>query len=184
MYHEKRFVVLSTIIIICCCCNVTGCAIVTRKATSAMQDTMEVHESADCVPLSTVQPPEFGKRFAILYSGKDSTDVYWGYTDDSLTNAFFWTTSSYPGFNYTVLVQDDYFTKHDSVSLSTLYGEYVYKFSDQYDVYQETGELINKKTGAKVNVMDPDSERLVIYSSATSVVYEYVLEKGTKIKIE
>lgn len=166
-----------------CVCLQAACKLPATNVDEPQPINTEVNVQKEMsVKLTDIDPPEFGKLFAILYAEKDATNVYWGYVENSIVDACFMTNSSYPGFGYTVMLQDDYFSQQDSVTLSTKYGEYNYTFVSSYEVFDENGELKNHGTGERVNRLDPDTERLSIYSSVSNVVYDYVLKKGTKIQ--
>lgn len=172
---------LVPVILFCLSIFMMGCSF-NKTISSPVSETES--ENLDCVLLKNVEPPHFLERFAILYSGSDSTNINWGYSDDSITQGYFWTTSSYPGFKYTILVQYDFFKFTDNVKLKTKYGEYQYAFDQKYPVFVENGELVNQSSGEKVNKLDANQEHLVIYSSVKKEAYEYILTKGTEIKIE
>lgn len=185
MLEQKRYslpsMLVTCFILFCSSFFVTGCS--SHENLSSISTETE-SQNDDYVLLKNVDPPEFMERFAIMYSGSTSTNLYWGYSNDSITQGFFWTTSSYPGFKYTILVQSDYFNQTDCLKLKTKYGEYQYTFTKKYPVFIEDGELINQDSGEKVNRLDSDNEYLVIYSSVQKEAYEYILTKGTEIKIE
>lgn len=138
----------------------------------------------DTVLLSDVQPPEFMKRFAIMYYGDNSADVMWGWAENRITEIFFWPKSSYPGFGYTVILQYDYFDGSDSITLCTKYGEYTYDLAYKVDVFQESGTLFRRDTGEDLNRLSPFDEQLLIYNSTTNIAYCFNLKRGTKIVIE
>lgn len=179
--YKKQEISMCALILVCAVLQASCGQGDKDSSTQIAEPTESVCETNDCVPLSSVEPPEFGKLFAIMYSGNDTTDVYWGYTDNNISNACFMTNSSYPGFGYTIMLQDDYFSPYKSVIISTKYGEYTYSFVDKYDVFWENGELTNRETGNAVNQLDYSTERLAVYSSVTNTVCEYKLKKGTKI---
>ena len=143
-----------------------------------------VLNGGDFVSLSEIVPPSFMQRFAIMYCNGSATNVLWGATKDNLMEDFFWSQSSYPGFGYTVIIQDDYFDLSDTVSISTQYGAYFYESADVYDVYLEDNKIIDRATGANLISDDAYSEILLIYSSIQQKAYLYKLKKGTTITIE
>lgn len=178
--HRSSILIL---ILICFVVQLAGCTKASGNSVVTQEVQCDEDSEQDTVLLSSVTPPQFGKRFAVLYAGNDSTNVFWGYSA-SITGSFFWADSSYPGFGYTILIQDDYFSKSNSIVLSTLYGTYEYEFVQEYDVFIENGKLISHQSGDEVNQLLVDTEQLAVYSEITHMVYEYKLVKGTKINIE
>ncbi len=169
------------IIQLCAISLCTGCSSVNSNTESVSTVT---EDTEDCISLDKIQPPEFMKKFAILYCNNMATDLYWGYAENEITDGYFWTTSSYPGFKYTVIIQFNYFKETNTVSLKTKYGQYVYTLDSVYSAFIENNELVNKDTGDKVNLLDPKTERLAIYNSVAEKVFQYTLKKGTTINIE
>lgn len=136
------------------------------------------------VPLSEVVPPKANGLFAMMYSGKDVIPIRWGNPSNVVTDGFFWGDSSYPGFEYPVIAQYDYFIKSDSVTLVTSYGSYKYTFERSCPVFVEDDSLIERCNGKKIKNINDMTERLVIYNSTESTVYLYSLEEGTDIIVE
>lgn len=172
----------TSLLIVFCLMFLCGCAY--SQASLESSEVTTDSDNADTVHLEDVEPPKFMQKFAVLYYDDKVLNVKWGWTQDTISEGYFWGVSSYPGFNYTVIIQYSYFEKSDKINLVTKYGKYTYSFVKDYDVYVENGELISKVDGSEVNQLDPDNEHLVIYSSVQNKVFEYKLTEGTKISIE
>ena len=172
----------TSLLIVFCLMFLCGCA--SSQASLESSEVTTDSDNADTVHLEDVEPPKFMQKFAVLYYDDKVLNVKWGWTQDTISEGYFWGVSSYPGFNYTVIIQYSYFEKSDKINLVTKYGKYTYAFVKDYDVYVENGELISKVDGSEVNQLDPDNEHLVIYSSVQNKVFEYKLTEGTKISIE
>lgn len=178
------FLPLYTISLLIVFCLVFLCGCASSQAPLESSEVTTDSDNTDTVPLEDVEPPKFMQKFAVLYYDDKVLNVKWGWTQDTISEGYFWGVSSYPGFNYTVIIQYSYFEKSDKINLVTKYGKYTYSFVKDYDVYVENGELISKVDGSEVNRLDPDNEHLVIYSSVQNKVFEYKLTEGTKISIE
>lgn len=171
---------IKKILIICTISMLLGGCTQQTESTEINDDEVR---STEGVLMSSIEPPSFMQRFAVLYYDNQHKDVLWGDTDAQITSGFFWDDSSFPGFNYTILIQVDYFTGANSVELATSYGKYEYEFVSDSPAYVENNTLMRKDTGTNVNKLDPNSETLVIYNSVDRQVYEYKLTEGTQINI-
>lgn len=74
------------IIQLCAISLCTGCSSVNSNTESVSTVT---EDTEDCISLDKIQPPEFMKKFAILYCNNMATDLYWGYAENEITDGYF-----------------------------------------------------------------------------------------------
>ena len=133
------------------------------------------------VSLSDVVPPVFGDNFLTLESAGCTSYVDWGISD----SWFCWRQSGYPGFGHQIVIQAfstlDGFLD-DTVTLTTDYGVYVYKKSQEYGAYcSDTNVLTELGTNKALSNFGTRGEKLYVFSNADKKATEYLLVEETTI---
>lgn len=182
-----KFVACMMLSIVCVSTSACGSTVDSVGEDSPVEKANRVSAGREYFPrqtsISAVKAPVFCHTFSTAQTGAMVLTVYWGALDNSAEEgSFFWGESSFPGFDFPIIIETTEDGWGNTVLLQTEYGQYRYTKLNCSKCFKVDRELIDAFTGKKLVAWTVPVENLYVYFPEKGKVFVYSLENGTEIR--